>query len=363
MSNRNGIYYWKCDRPDAFSALGKDCTPQEVNEIETVLNELCHGWFKDGNFVLEKSFGQGNHRNFSVRHNGAEYLVRLENSRDRDDYMLVETEVIARVRRLGIPAPEIFEVDTSREKYPFSYQLMRRYDTPDLNEIYKKGRLDTGSVMFALGSMIARWQDIRTPGFGLFDSDRLRSVSALEGLCGTYPEYYLLNLDSHLDFLVRKAFIDRSQAMSMRKAVEENRECLELESGCLVHKDIAFWNILGTENSIVSVIDWDDAVMGDPADDLSLMACYHSWSELKPLFEGYMSVRPLPDDFERRFWMHLLRNMIFKSVIRVGAGYFEKTGEFFLVGADGGCGLKEFTLSRLSDACMGLKGKKQIEEL
>ena len=38
-----------------------------------------------------------------------------------------------------------------------------------------------------------------------------------------------------------------------------------------------------------------------------------------------MSVRPLPDDFERRFRMHLLRNMIFKSVIRVGAGYYRFT--------------------------------------
>ena len=36
----------------------------------------------------------------------------------------------------------------------------------------------------------------------------------------------------------------------------------------------------------------------------------------------------LPDEHRRRFWLHLLRNMIVKAVIRVGAGYFDRGADF-----------------------------------
>jgi hypothetical protein len=71
---------------------------------------------------------------------------------------------------------------------------------------------------------------------------------------------------------------------------------------------------------------------------------------------GYATVRPLPADYRRRFWLHLLRNMIWKAVIRLGAGYFERTRGFFLVGAGAsGADLREFTLARIAMALNGLR--------
>jgi hypothetical protein len=67
-------------------------------------------------------------------------------------------------------------------------------------------------------------------------------------------------------------------------------------------------------------------------------------------------VRPLPEDYRRRFWLHLLRNMIVKAVIRVGAGYFERADGFFLIPkGDVGADFKAFTQARLTAALHGLK--------
>jgi hypothetical protein len=75
-------------------------------------------------------------------------------------------------------------------------------------------------------------------------------------------------------------------------------------------------------------------------------------------------VRLLPDEHRRRFWLHLLRNMIVKSVIRVGAGYFERTNRFFLIGTGGtGADLKTFTRQRLAAALNGLRNDSEIETL
>ncbi len=48
--------------------------------------------------------------------------------------------------------------------------------------------------------------------------------------------------------------------------------------------------------------------------------------------------------------------MIFKAVIRVGAGYFDHDSRFFLVGAGSdGKALRETTLARLDAAVRGLR--------
>jgi fructosamine-3-kinase len=131
---------------------------------------------------------------------------------------------------------------------------------------------------------------------------------------------------------------------------------LALERGCLVHKDTALWNLLGTEWEVKAVIDWDDCIAGDPMDDLALLGCFHDGAFLRAAFSGYASVRSLPEESGRRFWLHVLRNMIFKAVIRVGAGYFDHDSRFFLIGAGGsGASLREQTQARIAAALDGLR--------
>lgn len=364
MKNRDNIYYWKCDRPEASSSAQETNTLTD-RALRELVQQLCRRQFGEGEFSVGESCGQGNHKNFKVSSGGNIYFIRIEDGEDSDGYMIVETEIIRRVAALGIPTPKIFAVDVSRTEFPFSYQIMELFECPDLNTLYKEKRLAVPATMQQLGTYIAEWQAIRTEGFGLFNTLELAKTGWLKGMHGSYPEYYRLNLEHHLDYLESEKFIGRDFRTRAMKAISDNADLLDLSEGCLVHKDIAFWNIIGTENSIISVIDWDDTIMGDPTDDLSLMACYHSWEELKYLFSGYESIRPLPRDFEKRFWLHLLRNMIFKAVIRVKGGYFRKNSDFFLVQSDndGGNKLKDITLSRLESAIDGLDGKTQITDL
>ncbi|MGM9765976.1 MAG: phosphotransferase family protein [Candidatus Cryptobacteroides sp.] len=364
MKNRDNIYYWKCDRPERMQTL-KVTGETDLSALREQVRTLCAGFFGDSEFIVGNSCGQGNHKNFIISRRGVDYFIRIEDGDDGDGYMLVETEVIRRVGELGVPTPEIYAVDVTRKKFPFAYQLMEKFTDADINRIYKEGNLNTPAVMRQLGGYIASWQTMTTSGFGPFNTVELAETGRLVALHKTYPEYYMLNLDRHLDYLVSEKFIPESASEQIRKAVRSAADCLEIDCGCLVHKDIAFWNLIGRPDSIVSVIDWDDTIMGDPTDDLSLMACYHSWAELEPLFEGYTSVRPLPEQFGKRFWLHLLRNMIFKAVIRVGAGYFSRRNDFFLVPSDknGDNNLKEITLSRLESAVRGLEGTFKIQDL
>ena len=364
MTTRENIYYWKCDRPSAFFAI-KDDNMGNTNNIGKGVWALLIEYFGDTNFSVTTAGGQGNHLTFLVTRNEKHYFVRIENGPENDDYMEVEATLMNQVRSQGIPSPLIYAVDSSRRKYAFAWQIMEYINYPDLNKIYKSGNLQLETIMFELGTYLAKWQAFSLDGFGPYNSKVLRTESRLEGLLPTYREYYTLNMEKHLDFLVQHNFLDKEKACNITKAVAAYSDYLDIPRGCLVHKDLALWNVLGTENKIKAVVDWDDAVSGDPTDDLSLMACFHSKSELDELLRGYQSVKPLPEGFLPRFWLHLMRNMLFKSVIRVGAGYFKKNENFFLINSESGSGkaLHDFTLNRLMLAYEGLTENKSIEEL
>ena len=364
MTTRNNIYYWKCDRPSAFFAI-KDDNKGNTNDIENDIRALLLEYFGDSNFSITSAGGQGNHLTFLIVRDGKHYFMRIENGPENDDYMEVEATIMNQVRGLGIPSPLIYAVDSSRKKYAFAWQIMENIHYPDLNKIYKSGNLQSETIMFKLGTYLARWQDFSVEGYGPYNSEILRIEGRLKGLLPTYREYYMLNMEKHLEFLVQRNFLEKEKAYYIKKAVASHSDYLDIPHGCLVHKDLALWNILGTESEIKAVIDWDDSVSGDPTDDLSLMGCFHSGSEIAALIRGYESLKPLPEEFLPRFWLHLIRNMLFKSVIRVGAGYFQKNNNFFLVNSESGSGkaLYDFTFNRLMLAYEGLIKNKSIEEL
>lgn len=358
--NRRDIYYWKCDRPAAFHGTIGERTPDSyLAPLQHVLAQR----FPDAVLAVRPADGQGNHVTFIAGIDGVEYFVRIEDGPERDDYIEVESRILELVRACGLPAPRVIAADASRSQAPFAWQVLEKINAPDLNQLLKQGRLDIPATAEKIGTAVARWQSVQPADFGPFDPEVLRTRGSLQGLHQTYAAYFFLNLERHLAFLVNGNFFDRQDADGICGEIENHRSLLDLQSGCLVHKDLALWNILGTERDILAFIDWDDAVAGDPMDDLSLLGCFYDGAVLARALKGYASIRPLPPEYRRRFWLHLLRNMLFKSVIRVGAGYFDRDDSFFLIGGSGGAGLKAFTYSRIITALNGLRENQEIETL
>lgn len=362
--SRRDIYYWKCDRPAAFhgTQTRREAEPQIAQQLE---NEL-RRHFDTDNVVLSTGAGQGNHLTWNAEIDGGTMFVRVENGPERDAHLAVESVLLDQVRAIGIPTPNVHGCDATRIRVPFAWQALERITAPDLNHWFKQGRLDAPAIAFDIGASVAKWQGITFEGFGPLEwsaPSAVRNSSPHRGLCGpllsgchtTYATYFHLRLAQHLAFLVEKQFLTAGQSAEIEQAIAAHGQLLQLSHGCLVHKDLALWNILGNETAIVAFIDFDDAISGDPMDDLSLLACFHDAAFLRRAFEGYESVRPLPAGHRRRFWLHLLRNMIVKAVIRVGAGYFERDDGFFLIGTgSSGADLKRFTHARMALALRGL---------
>ena len=352
---RADIYYWKCDRPAAFYGLSGRAPTHPSDELASTLAGALTRHFGE-RIALRPSVGQGNHVTFAATIGGHETFIRVEDGPDGDDYMEVESHVLRAVARLGVPAPAVLHVDARRRDVPFAWQVLECIPFPDLNRHWKEGRLDLPRIAPEIGAHIARWQSLALgAGYGPFSTELVRTAGELRGYHANYADYFHTRLDRHLAFLVEKKFLTRVQADDLQREIDTHAALLALPAACLVHKDLALWNILGTSDRIAAFIDFDDAVGGDPLDDISLLGCFHDGATIAGVLAGYATVRPLPADYRRRFWLHLLRNMIWKAVIRVGAGYFERTSGFFLVGAGAsGADLHAFTLARIATALRGL---------
>jgi aminoglycoside phosphotransferase (APT) family kinase protein len=349
---RQGVYYWKCDRAAVFH--GTESGAARVRPgLDAAVRALVAR--EIGSPVAVRiGGGQGNHLTFIATVADREYFVRIEDGPEGDDYIEVESFVMGKLRGHGVPVPEIFACDASRSREPFAWQVMSVVREPDLNRHFKAGTLEAPVVAQEIGRLVARWQGVPVEGFGFFDVETARTTGVLRGTHARYEDYFFTRLAAHLEFLVSRGLLTAGRAREFLQALEESKSLLALPHSCLVHKDLALWNVLGTERTVTAVIDWDDCVAGDAMDDLALLGCFHDGDFLRSAFTGYESVRPLPADYRGRFWAHLLRNMIFKAVIRVGAGYFDRKSDFFLLGAAGGGALRSQTIARLDAAYEGL---------
>ncbi len=343
--SRRDIYYWKCDRPAAFhgTQMRGKADPQITLQLEKELQRH----FDTQAVVLSPGAGQGNHLTWNADVDKKPLFVRVENGPENDAHLAVESTVLDRVRAADVVTPLVFGCDATRSRVPFAWQALEWISAPDLNHWFKAGTLEVPRIAFDIGVAVAKWQEITCDGFGVLDE-------SLRGYRTSYADYFHLRLDEHLHFLKHRGFLANTDEILAE--IEKHHALLDLAPGCLVHKDLALWNVLGTRDQIAAFIDFDDAISGDPMDDLSLLACFHDADFLQQALEGYQSVRCLPEEYRRRFWLHLLRNMIVKSVIRVGAGYFDRSDRFFLVGAGlSGADLEQTTRQRLAMALRGLR--------
>jgi aminoglycoside phosphotransferase (APT) family kinase protein len=351
---RSAIYYWKCDRPAAMHGVGRE---EERKDARTLLPEL-QRLLSDQFDVrgLRPAGGKGNHHTYLLNLPGRQAFVRVEDGPEQDGHLAMESQVIAAVADVQVPVPEVLFTDASRKKAKFAVQVIEYFDCPDLNAFLRDETLDLASIATEIGRNIRRWQKAPVRGFGPFDPVATASSGVLTGYHQRYETYFRLHLERHLEVLTGHSFLSDGEAGDILRAIADHTALLEVDHGCLVHKDLALWNILGTSDSLRAFIDWDDAVAGDPSDDLSLLGCFHSTDIVQAAINGYAETSSLPPNFLGRFWLHLLRNMLVKSVIRCEAGYFAlgAQGAFLMSAGQDGTAFKDFTRNRLFCAYRGL---------
>lgn len=352
---RSDIFYWKCDSPLPLEAKKRTYFQEKYDSPEwNVAARRIAEHFSGGSpEAFQPLRADGNHLTYRFRASGKACLLRIDPGEIEDDYMLAESTVMRFLHERGLPVPNVMETDISLREFPFRWQIMEFVQHPALNTFAKAGTLQKLPIARQSGTFLAQLHSFRFPGFGFLNTDELQKSGDLRGLDESCIDYFRKRLEVHLEYLLHHGFLSESESGTVNALFDHAGELLTFGEGSLLHRDFTFWNMLGTESNLAAVIDWDDCVIGDPMDDLGIVNCFQNREFMEELIASYSKITPIGKPERIRIFLHTLRNMLWKTMIRDYMGYFDKGKDFFL--ATAGESLRETTVRKLKSAIRELE--------
>lgn len=353
--SRKGVFYWKCDCGLSREEKQRSYFANKYDERTVAAARAAAGDFAGADDVdFEHLAVDGNHFAYRFRHDDRSYFLRTDNGPGEDDYMLAESAVLELLSSRGLPVPRVYRTNVDRDRHPFRYQILDFYESPALIHHFREGTLDAAAIAAQSGHFLARLHELSFPGFGFVDTRALAATGEIRGLDASWAEYFHTRLGRHLGYLQAHALLSDRDLGRVETVLARHREVLDLEQGVLLHRDFALWNILGLKDRIEAVIDWDDLVIGDPADDIAIVNCFHEAPHMERLLAAYGETHPVDESFMIRVSLYTLRNMLWKIMIRHELGYFDRDDSFFLSMNGRGVPLRAYSL---------LKVEQCLEEL
>lgn len=348
---RRGIYYWKCDcpRPDHERAASFTAAKYDHAAIDSTVRKACRSVLGCGPDTVTALRCAGDHYAYRVNCAGRDLLFRAAADTTGDDYMLAEAALCNLAQQAGVPVPRILHT-AAEPGSALRWQLMEFTRGDTLRDLHRDGRLDLERIAQELGRLLRRLHSVPIADFGFIDTDLLRERGIVRGLYHDYRSYVHCRLEDHLTYVEQHGLLPAGGGERTRRVFAHGDGLLERPTAVLVHRDPTLWNLIGGSDHIAALIDWDDAVGGDPADDLSILRCLHDEAFTSAAEQAYWAGDTPPADIEARIRLHTLRNMLWKAQIRHQLGYFRPGAATFLDQVSGGVGVEAATRSKLAGA-------------
>jgi len=267
---------------------------------------------------IEAISGGTLHKLFRVCAAEKRWILKLA-LEDTDFGFAIESRAMDQLRAVGLPALQVgpFSVIGDRLNVPFLFieeasgQTLTSFENPETQQMPEP-------LLFELGRTLARIHQVPAKGAGLIDC----STEEWTGLHQNWWNYILLRLDDHLQVCSEIGATRESERSVIEKIF---RSELKAEKR-LLHGDPGHHNVFSDGRKITAIIDWEDALAGDPIFDIAYWGTFVRDEMRARFLEGYQTVEKLPADFEHRYWLYYLRVALSKSVHRHRFGIKDRPG-------------------------------------
>lgn len=215
----------------------------------------------------------------------------------------------------------ILAVDCSRSVVPFDFQVMDYV----AGDSFRSFDSDEDAVTRHLPALAAYLRDchrIEGQGFGLV-SHQARDRSVLTGLHTGWLDYLLVRLDRHIWLVSQAGLVSPNEVADIHDVFRELASIQFFESSRLLHGDCGPHNSILTPDGNIALIDWEDALFGDPLFEVAMWATFNPQRRWRTFFDGYFAKGWEPDFY---FWAYFLRISLAKTVVRLRFGYKDQPG-------------------------------------
>lgn len=219
----------------------------------------------------------------------------------------------------GIPCARVFEYDFSRRHVPTDIEVLERIEGMSLSA-FDDDDAATAPHLASLAGLLRKVHAIPGEGAGFVDAS---VASRLAGVHTGWDQYVFTQLSPHLAALEAARVMTASEASAALGAFERARPGLARVEPRLLHGDPGSHNVIVREGAEPVLVDWEDALLGDPLFDVAFWATFHPERRWPAFFEAYFARGWKPT---ARFWLYFLRVSISKTVHRLRFGYADAPG-------------------------------------
>lgn len=227
----------------------------------------------------------------------------------------VGAETAALAREGGLPAPEpLHGVAPALDDLP-PLAVSRWVEGSPLS-----GRdHDEPAVERALGELgghLRRLHGVTGSGAGPLAPGRAEAA-APTGRHPSWAGYLGCRLEEHLAACHALGSLGASEAAEVRRSLMGAEWWDAGPVDRLLHGDAGPANlVVETRGAVAGLLDWEDAMVGDPVFELASCASFHPERRWPALFEGYLGRASLPASLAGRFWRYSLRLALARTVAR-----------------------------------------------
>lgn len=219
-----------------------------------------------------------------------------------------EAAVCERARALGIPAPDVIALS------PTGGDLGRPY----LVMVHVGGQpAEPRDVVFReVGAHLRTLHDVALDGFGWFEDN---TEGRLAGTKRSWEEAFAEGLAA-MGGATKTGLMSEEMAVRIERAVERHRDVLTaVPSGRFVHGDIHPRHVYVEGGRLRGIIDWGDALAGDPLFDLGRLLRADAAS-FDLVMQGYGPVDLPADELERRLHLYAVLFIVDATAAELESG-------------------------------------------
>lgn len=214
-----------------------------------------------------------------------------------------------------ISVPHVLALNT--DKAGCKYVAMEFVDGLSYENIpSERSEVEFNNVVTKLGRLIASLHQIPTQGSGELVVPQAGTLP-LKTSAASWHSFLSSQLDKHLSICEDNAYLSSSDCKSSRAIFNELSEVVEVDEPKLLHCDLGSKNIILTPGNDLCLLDWEDAIGGDPIFDIAMWGSFmQNQGKLNYFLKGYYAEGNYAADFYLKYFLYSYRILLAKTVHR-----------------------------------------------
>jgi aminoglycoside phosphotransferase (APT) family kinase protein len=214
--------------------------------------------------------------------------------------------------------PETIDLRFAVDGAPFDYAILEEAPGRVLRDLGDQILDEQPEYLSNIGRILRAIHGVEGTGAGLLDLENI-AAPAPSGLHSAWADYVFLNLDGHIEFCRHFGLIDNKMARKIERLFETMVQALVGRPSRLLHGDPGTHNFCVENSAITRILDWEDALVGDPLFDVAMFSSFQPPRRIPSFLEGYEMPNPTHDE-QRLLALYFLRIALSKSVHRARFG-------------------------------------------